>query len=177
MRLGRRRGSDRSWSSYLRLLRSRRAQEARSLMADDSEAGSAALEFITAGMILLVPLVYLVVAMSALQGGSLAVEGAARQAARVYVGSPDEATANERAARAVHFALMDYGLDPDAAAVVIDCTAPAGGCLTRQSAVTVTVRIRVTLPLVPDLLALPRAASIPLEATATRVVSRFWGTR
>jgi len=177
MRLGKRRGSDRSGSSQRGRPPSSRAGKARSRTGDDSESGSAALEFITAGMILLVPLVYLVVAMSALQGGSLAVEGAARQAARVFVGSPDEATANERAARAVHFALIDYGLDPDTAAVTIDCTAPTGGCLTRQSAVTVTVRIRVALPLVPDLLELPRAASIPLEATATRVVSRFWGTR
>ncbi|HSP76545.1 MAG TPA: hypothetical protein VLO31_10065, partial [Cryobacterium sp.] len=53
--------------------------------ADRAERGSASLEFITAGLILLVPLVYLVLAMAALQGGALAVEGAARQAARVYV--------------------------------------------------------------------------------------------
>ncbi|TFD80916.1 hypothetical protein E3T53_04535 [Cryobacterium psychrophilum] len=143
----------------------------------DSESGSAALEFITAGLILLVPLIYLVVAMSVLQGGSLAVEGAARQAARVFVDSPDEGTANTRAIRAVQFALVDYGLDPRAADVAIDCTAPTGGCLARQSAVTVTVRIRVTLPLVPDVLSLPSTASIPLEATATQIVSRFWGAR
>ena len=42
------------------------------------DEGSASLEFITAGMILLLPLVYLVLVMAALQGGSLAVEGAAR---------------------------------------------------------------------------------------------------
>lgn len=35
----------------------------------DGQGGSASLEFITAGLILLLPLVYLVVAMSALQGG------------------------------------------------------------------------------------------------------------
>ncbi|MDH6236246.1 hypothetical protein [Cryobacterium sp. CG_9.6] len=142
-----------------------------------SEEGSAALEFITTGMILLGPLVYLIVAMAALQGGSLAVAGAARQAARVYVDSPDEAAANTRALRAVQFALADYGLDANAAEVSIYCPAPAGGCLKRQSAITVSVRIRVTLPLVPDVLSLPTSASIPIEATATQIVSRFWGTR
>ena len=141
------------------------------------ESGSASLEFITAGLILLVPLVYLVVAMSAIQGGSLAVEGAARQAARVYVQSPDQATATERAERAVQFALADYGLKPGAAQVSIDCTEPADGCLTRQSAVTVRVRLSVALPLVPEVLSVPGAASIPVEATATQVVSRFWATQ
>ncbi|KFF60287.1 hypothetical protein JF66_05370 [Cryobacterium sp. MLB-32] len=141
------------------------------------ESGSASLEFITAGLILLVPLVYLVVAMSALQGGSLAVEGAARQAARVYVQAPDEATAQTRAERAVQFALADYGLEAGAAQVDIHCTAATTGCLTRHSAVTVTVRISVALPLVPDVLSVRGAASVPVQATATQVVSRFWATQ
>ena len=46
------------------------------------ETGTAALEFITVGLILLVPLVYLVLALASLQAGTFAVEGAARQAAR-----------------------------------------------------------------------------------------------
>ena len=138
------------------------------------EAGSASLEFITAGLILLVPLVYLVLAMAALQGGELAVEGAARQAARVYVQAPDEASARARAGRAVEFGLADYDLPAGAAAVRIDCASGPAHCLTRRGTVTVTVRIRVLLPLVPDLLTLHGAASIPLEATATQTVSRFW---
>ncbi|RII97030.1 hypothetical protein DZF97_17400, partial [Clavibacter nebraskensis] len=58
--------------------------------ADDR--GSAVLEFITAGVLLLVPLVYLVLAMSAIQGAALGTEGAARQAARVYVRADDDAS-------------------------------------------------------------------------------------
>ena len=45
-----------------------------------SDGGSASLEFITAGMILLLPMVYLILTMSQIQGGSFAVEGAARGA-------------------------------------------------------------------------------------------------
>jgi Flp pilus assembly protein TadG len=140
-----------------------------------TDTGSASLEFITAGLILLVPLVYLVVAISAVQAGALAVEGVARQAARVYVQGADEAEARDLAARAVGVGLADYGIAPGGTQVRIDCAGGPNGCLTRGSAVTVTVRIRVTLPLVPDLLALRGAASIPLEATATQTVSRFWG--
>ncbi|WP_105034653.1 hypothetical protein [Cryobacterium aureum] len=140
-----------------------------------SEAGSASLEFITAGMILLVPLVYLVLALSALQGGALAVEGAARQAARVYVQSPDEATAAVRARRAVAFALEDYGLSAGDADVKIDCSGGTSRCLTRQGLVTVTVRIGIKLPLVPDLLALNQSATVPMTAASTQLVSRFAG--
>ena len=143
--------------------------------APGSEAGSASLEFITAGMILLVPLVYLVLALSALQGGALAVEGAARQAARVYVQSPDQATATERARRAVTFALEDYGLDAGDAEVQIECAGGPNHCLTRQALVTVTVRIGIALPLVPNLLALSQSATVPMTAASTQIVSRFGG--
>ena len=138
------------------------------------EAGTASLVFLSAGLLLLVPLVYLVVALAALQGGALAVEGAARQAARVYVQAPTEADAHDRADRAVRVSLTDYGLDADAVAVQISCNAASTGCLARQASVTVTVIARVPLPLVPDLLSLSRAGSVPVAATATQVVSRFW---
>ncbi|MGO4692358.1 hypothetical protein [Glaciibacter sp. 2TAF33] len=139
-----------------------------------SDAGSASLEFITAGMILLVPLVYLILAMSVVQGGALAVEGAARQAARVYVQAPDDAEGRVRAARAVEFSLADYGIAAGGAEVHIHCESARSGCLTRQAHVTVTVRITVALPLVPDVLSLPSAVSIPMQASATQTVSRFW---
>ena len=140
-----------------------------------SERGSASLEFITAGLILLVPLVYLVLAMSALQGGALAVEGAARQAARVYVQAPDEAEGTARARRAVQVGLADYGIPVEAATLRIDCEPSPNGCLTRRGTVVVTVRIIVPLPLVPDVLSLRSAAAVPLQASATQTVSRFWG--
>ena len=139
-----------------------------------SDRGSASLEFITAGLILLVPLVYLVLAMSVLQGGALAVEGAARQAARVYVRAPSAAVAAERAQRAVDFALADYGLPGEDAQLTIDCVAAPSGCLTRRAVVTVTVRLRVSLPLVPDVLGLTGTASVPLQSSSTQTVSRFW---
>lgn len=137
------------------------------------EAGSASLEFITAGLILLVPLVYLVLAMAALQGGSLALEGAARHAARVYVQAPSESEALARVNRVVEFAMADYGVT-GTPSVWIECDRP-GACLDRQSLVTVTIRTSVPMPLVPSFLTGTGAASIPIEASATQAVSRFWG--
>jgi len=137
------------------------------------ERGSASLEFLTAGFLLLVPLVYLVVALSVVQAGALAVDGAARQAVRVYVQAPTEAIAVERAALAVRFGLADYGLQADDATVRVVCTGGANGCLTRESGVTVTVSLNVALPLLPDVLSLRSAASVPLQGSATQIVSRF----
>ena len=64
-----------------------------------SEQGSASLEFITVGMVMLIPLVYLVLTMSAIQAGALAAEGAARQAARVFVQSENLEAAHAAASR------------------------------------------------------------------------------
>ena len=136
------------------------------------DEGSAALEFITTGMILLVPLVYLTLAIAAVQGGALAVEGAARQAARVYVQAVDEGAADAAARRAVEVALADHGLAPEYE-LAVHCSPTPGKCLDRLGSVTVTVGVVVTLPLVPSVLDLRAPLGVPLEATATQRVSRF----
>jgi len=137
--------------------------------------GSAALEFITAGFLLLIPLVYLVLAMAAIQGGSLSVEGASRQAARVFVQAGDTGTAQARAKTAVDFALRDFGLGAAASTITISCRPNPTVCLTRRGFVTVTVTARVPLPLVPNVLALKTPLAVPMTATSTEQVSRFWG--
>ena len=138
------------------------------------EDGSASLEFITAGMLLLIPLVYLVVAVGAVQGATLATEGAARQAARVYVESPDQGTAIKRAQQAIDFALADYGLDSQHADVTITCSA---SCLEPESLVSIGVGVKVVMPLVPAVLNLDQAAVVPVSSQASQVVSRFHGVR
>lgn len=137
------------------------------------ESGTAALEFITVGLILLVPLVYLVLALAALQAGTFAVEGAARQAARVYVQAPNAEEAAARAGRAIEFGLSDYGVDASTVTTSVRCTG-APTCPARNATVTVTVRVNIPLPLVPDVLDLSTAASVPIESSATQRVSRFW---
>jgi len=139
------------------------------------ECGTASLEFVTAGLVLLLPLVYLVLTMSALQGAALAVEGASRQAARVFVEAGSVSEANAAAERAVEFALADYGLDAADVDVSITCRPRAAACLTRRGFVTVEVGTRATLPLVPPVLDLDVGLSVPMSASATQQVSRFWG--
>jgi hypothetical protein len=142
-----------------------------------ADAGSAALEFITAGLILLVPTVYLVVALASIQGAQLAAAGAARQAARVYAQADSDADASAEASAAVRFALADFGLPQDAATVHVACAPRQDACLTRLGTVTVTVTVRAPLPLVPDVLDMRKDASLLVQAGSTQRVSRLWGAR
>lgn len=143
------------------------------LRAISGERGSASLEFLTVGIILLVPLVYLVLALAAIQAGALGVEGAARQAARVAVTETAGAETEAAAARAVQVALADYGIDAAAASVTVRCD--RADCSEAGARVSVSVAARVELPLVPDFLALSSVGTVPVEASATQTVSRFAG--
>ncbi len=141
------------------------------------ESGSASLEFITVGLVLLVPTVYLVLALSALESASFGVEGAARQATRVFVQSPSEGAAESAARTAIQVTLADYGLDARDATITISCRPNPAACLTRRGYVTVTVATTVPLPLMPPVLQLHLPAGVPVQSVATEQVSRFWGSR
>lgn len=140
-----------------------------------SETGSASLEFITLGLILLLPLVYLVLTMAAIQGAAFAVEGAARQAVRVFVQSGSTSQAAARAERAIRFALADAGLESLEPHVSVSCAPKPEACLTRLGHVTISVAVTVPLPLVPPVLELAVPLGVPLQAVATEQVSRFRG--
>lgn len=152
--------------------RARRWTERARRRTDD---GSASIEFLTVGLLLLVPLVYLVIALAGAQGGALGVEGAARQAARVFVQAQDEASAESAARDAIEVALGDVGMTAADARVRIACAPDPSRCLTRRGFVTVRIDATVPLPLVPQALATTLPLRIPVQATATEQVSRFWG--
>ena len=157
----------------------RRARASTEPDADDTapgDAGSAALEFILVGLVLLVPIVYLIVALGAIQGQALGVETGARQLARAISEAPDAATADARATRVLDAIVSEYGLDPSAVEVVVSCAPATGPCPDAGALLSVTVTTSVTLPLVPAVLGLDQHARVPVEATSVQKVSRFWGT-
>ena len=141
------------------------------------EGGSASLEFVTVGLLLLVPTVYLVLALSALESASFGVEGAARQATRVFVQSESEGAAESAARTAIQVTLADYGLDARNAQVAVSCRPNPADCLTRRGFVTVTITTTVPLPLIPLVLQVHLPAGIPVQSVATEQVSRFWGSK
>lgn len=138
---------------------------------DDGQRGSAVVEFTFLGLLLMVPVVYFIITVGQIQGGSFAVVGAADQAAKVFVAQPDAFSARAAAEQATMVALADYGHAAGNASVEIHCDS-GGGCMAAGSAVTVTVRLTVPLPFVPFGEALRLNAS-QLSSSATQIVGRF----
>jgi len=141
-------------------------------MDDD---GSAALEFIAVGVLLLVPLVYLIIALGAIQEQTLGAEAAARHTARAIALASDAESA-ERSGERVLAAVSDqYGMDPDAVEVSVTCSSQITACPSAGATITVVVTTKVSLPLIPAIFGLDEAASVSVEGTAVQKVSRLWG--
>jgi Flp pilus assembly protein TadG len=98
--------------------------------ADD--AGTAIVEFVFVAVIVMVPLVYLVVAVAVVQRSQLAVSQAAREAGRAFATADTAAEAQTRAGAAVHLALRDQGLSDDVTVRYV----PAGQSCTGASTTT-----------------------------------------
>jgi hypothetical protein len=137
----------------------------------EGDTGSAAIEFLTVGLLLLVPLVYLVLTLGALQAASFAAEGVARHAARVYVLAPSDAEGRARMAASVATGLADWHLPASALRLGMACD--PDDCRTPRGTVTVTARLAVALPLLPPAVRVGAPGSITVTAQATQRVSMF----
>jgi hypothetical protein len=144
-------------------------------LSGKDDEGSAALEFIAVGVILLVPLIYLVIALGAIQEQTFGAEAAARHIARVVARAPDPATAAERSDAVLAGIVDEYGLDEDAVDLSLSCTPLVVECPSAGATIIVTVTTRVGLPLVPEAFGLDRSTAVPVQAEAAQKVSRLWG--
>ena len=156
--------------------RSSPSADARRVAPDDAERGSAALEFILVGLLLLVPVVYLVVALGLVQGHALGAEAAARHIARAVSTAEGADDARDRARSVLSSVVDEYGMDAASIGLDLDCVPRSATCPEAGATLVVTVQTRVPLPLVPPVLGLDRLASIPVEASTAQKVSRFWGS-
>jgi Flp pilus assembly protein TadG len=135
------------------------AERARRVLAGDQggDGGSAIIEFVFVAVIVMVPLVYFIVAVAAVQRSQLAVSQAAREAGRAFATSRGPADARVRVATAVRLAFASQGLPNDAS---VRYVASGSGCaaaaITPRVApgaqFTVCVTRHVQLPGVPSLL-------------------------
>ncbi len=122
------------------------------------DAGSASLEFIVAGVVLLVPIMYLGVALNGVHNQAMGVQTAARQIARVLSGGSGSADAVLAAVAA------EYGMEPDAMRVEISCRPLSDPCPAPGTFVTVRVDTSAVLPLAPAVLDIAQSTAIPVEA-------------
>jgi len=142
--------------------------------AERDDEGSAVLEFLLVGLVLLVPVVYLIVALGLIQNHALGVEAAARHAARAIATATGDADAEARGQRILAAIAGEYDIAPDAMTVSLSCAGTTARCPDAGATIVVTVRASVALPLVPPVLGLDQLARVPVEAQAVHKVSRFW---
>ena len=135
----------------------------------DPENGSAVVEFIFLGLLLLVPVIYLIVAAGQVQGAAFAATGAAESAAKVYVAAEDSVTGEHQAKMAAEQAFSDVGFDPAGLLLDISCSAE---CLAPGSTVTALVSFSVPLPLGSGLPGLDYAP-VTVDSASTQIVERY----
>jgi hypothetical protein len=127
---------------------------------------------VTLGVLLLVPIVYLVLTLGRLQAATYAADGAAREATRAFVTAPDESTGRMHALAAVRLGLLDQGFDVDPARITQISCRPTP-CLTPQGRVDVAVSVEVVLPGVPGFVDRFVASHVTVRSTQTAAVDAF----
>ena len=113
------------------------------------ERGTALLEFVWLAILLLVPLLYVVLAVFETQRAAYAASAAARSATRAFVTAPDQRSAFARADAAARLAFGDQGIDAADFSLTITCRPDPQRCLTPGSVVSAEVRSAADLPLMP----------------------------
>ena len=107
------------------------------------------MEFVWLAILLLVPLLYIVLAVFETQRAAYAASAAARSASRAFVTAPDQVSAFARAEAAARLAFGDQGIDAADFSLTITCRPDPRHCLAPGSVISAEVRSAADLPLMP----------------------------
>ena len=138
----------------------------------DDEQGSALVEFAWLGILLLIPMVWIVLSVFEVQRGALGVSAAARAAGRAFALAPDDADGRRRAEQVARQALADQGLEGAPLRVEVTCSPFPGDCHAGTSVITVRIESHVDLPLLPSALG-GGAPSFALDATHAVPIGQY----
>lgn len=137
-------------------------------LRDDS--GNALVEFSWLGILLLVPVGYLVVSVFQVQRAAFGVTQATREAGRAFVAAGEGGASDDAAFAAAELALRDQGLELKSGQLQITCSATP--CLTAGASIEFRIDTRVGLPFIPRVFgAVP--ASIAIHGRHDEVVDCF----
>lgn len=136
------------------------------------EQGSALVELTWLGILLLIPMLWIVMSVFEVQRGAFGVSAAARAAGRAYALAPTDAEGKRRAEQVARQALADQGLNNVPLDVLVSCTPYPANCHSGTSIITVHISSRVDLPLMPEVLG-GNAPSFALDATHTVPIGQF----
>jgi Flp pilus assembly protein TadG len=136
------------------------------------QRGSALVELVWLGILLVLPVLWIVMSVFQVQRGAFGVSAAARAAARAYALAPDDNSGLVRARAAARLALDDQGVHGARPEVRVTCTPYPSDCHQGTSTITVSVHSRVALPLMPSALGGNRP-SFALDATQTVPIGQY----
>lgn len=135
------------------------------------ERGSAVVEFVFLGVLLMVPLIYLVMTLSRIQAGAYAASTAAREAGRAYVTAAAPGMAEGRADAAARIAFEDQGFDDGDTQLAMTCDGTP--CLRPGGRIEMSTTVTVPLPLIPSFARELVPLEVPVRASHVAVVDRF----
>ena len=135
-----------------------------------TDEGRAIVEFIFLGVLLLLPLVYLVLTAARLQAASFSASLAGREAGRAFVTGSSDGEALARAQSAASLAFEDFAFTEGA---TLGLACDGSPCLRPDGVVTSTATIVVQLPLIPDFVAQHVPAAVTISSTHVSSVDRF----
>ncbi|MGA9745879.1 MAG: hypothetical protein WBQ50_00325 [Nocardioides sp.] len=135
-----------------------------------SDDGSAVVEIVWLGVLLLVPLLWIVLSVFEVQRGAFATTSAARSGARAYALADSDGAGRQQAQAAIRQAMADQGGDDQSFTFDVSCG--GGDCHAPGAVITVTVWSGVRLPLLPTVLG-GDAPSFRLDSTHTVPVGQF----
>ncbi len=111
-----------------------------------AESGSAVLEFLIIGVLVLVPLLYVLLTVLRVESAVMASTQAVREAGRAFMMSDSLSQARLNAEMAASVAMSDQGFELPATALSITCV---GVCLSPASSAHVRLKWQVDLPWFP----------------------------
>jgi hypothetical protein len=157
--------------------RMRRHIDVRSVRDD---AGNAVLEFVVLAAFLMVPLIYLILAVAQVQGSAYGVTEAAREAGRAFIGAPTSADGSRQACTAATLALRNEVATPFdcGSQLQVSCVSDTGCSVGLVPGETIRVEIDLTvaLPFLPASV-FRHSLGVPVHAVHDEIVDPYRTTR
>lgn len=152
------------------LLARRLRQRLQRRLGESGDRGSALIEFLVIGLLLTLPVFYLVITLARLQAGTYAVAEAARESSRMFVTAESDAAGQNRAQAAAAMSFADQGFTGEGK-VTMQCSKHP--CLSPDSVIQGVTDLDVELPLIPDFLRGVVPSSIHLHSRHAEVVDHY----
>jgi hypothetical protein len=147
-------------------------------LGEDAEAGNAVLEFVVLAVLLLVPLVYLMLAVLRVQGTAYGIAEATREAGRAFVSADASSDPYAQACTAATIAMRNQVTDTFdcRSRLSISCVGACSPTSAPGDTIRVEIDVPVALPMLPASV-FGNSTAISLKSVHDEVVDEFRARR